>query len=531
MNVTVARAAHGCYVPAAMSDEDLEAELERLRAENQRLKKETGQELHQDFLTLLAHTSDFIYFKDKDSRIRFCSQAMANLCGYRDWREMIGKHDFEIFPEETARIYYDEELPVFREGEPLLDKIDPYIDEKGDRRWVSTCKWPVFGEDGKTVVGIFGISRDVSERKRAEEELQRQVLSNEMLMRSAVDGIHVLDSNGNVRQANDVFCRMLGYTHEEVLKLNVAQWDARWSEDELKNEILPRLLGSREVFETKHRRRDGQTIDVEVSAAGVVIAGERVLFAASRDITERKRAEENIRRFAAELTEANRLKDIFTDVLRHDILNSVNAIALSTELLLRMESDATKIEVLQRVRRSTMNLVEMTVNAAKLASMTAGKALDFFAADPAQTLRSVLPDLEHKLKEKNITLTDHCRGGFSASFNPLVKDVFANLISNAIKYSPSGTRIDIAVEDRGQSWLFSVKDQGEGVPDKHKQKLFNRFERLGKEGVKGSGLGLTITKEIVSLHGGEIWVEDNPGGGSIFFVKFPKMPKAASGGE
>src|ERR1039458_1596520 len=85
-------------------------------------------DLNRDFQTLLARTSDFIYFKDKDSRIRFCSQAMANLCGYRDWREMIGKHDLEIFPEETARIYYEEELPVFRDGTPLLDKVDPYID-------------------------------------------------------------------------------------------------------------------------------------------------------------------------------------------------------------------------------------------------------------------------------------------------------------------------------------------------------------------------------------------------------------------
>ena len=509
-----------------MSAEALDAELHRLRSENDLLKKRSAQELSRDFLTLLAHTSDFIYFKDKDSRIRFCSQVMASLCGYRDWREMIGKHDFEIFPEETARIYYEEELPVFREGKPLLNKVDPYIDEKGERRWVSTNKWPVFGDDGKTVVGIFGISRDVTERMRAEEELRRHALSNEMLLRSATDGIHVLDSGGNVRQANDVFCRMLGYAREEALTLNVAQWDVRWSEHELKDEILPRLLESREVFETKHRRRDGTIIDVEVSATGIEIGGERMLFAASRDITERKQTEEEMRRAAVELAEANRLKDIFTDVLRHDILNPVNAISLSTTLLLKKETDPGKIDLLRKVQRSTANLVEMTVNAATLASATAGRALECSEADPAEVLRSVLPDLEHKLAEKNIRLVDHCHGGFSASFNPMMKDVFANLISNAIKYSPGGTRIDIGLEDRGESWLFSVTDQGEGVPDEHKQKIFNRFERLGKEGVKGSGLGLTITKEIVSLHGGEIWLEDNPSGGSIFYVKLPKTPSA-----
>jgi hypothetical protein len=487
------------------------------------------EELTRDFLTLLAHTPDFIYFKDRDSRIRFCSQAMASLCGYRDWREMIGKHDLELFPAETARIYSEEELPVFREGKPLLNKVDPYIDEHGARRWVLTNKWPVFGDDGKTVVGLFGVSRDISDRKRDEEELRRQAFRSEMLLRTATDGIHVLDLKGNILQVNDSFCEMLGYTREEAMKLNVSQWDARWSERELKEEIIPRIQGRREVFETRHRRRDGQIIDVEVSAAGVDMDGERVLFAAARDITERKQAEHQLRRVAAELAEANRLKDIFTDVLRHDILNPVNAIVVSIELLIRRESDPRKTETLERVRRSALDLAEMTENAAKLAKITAGQELECFDADPIQVLRSVLRDFEPELTERDIALTDHSTGGFVASFNPTMKDVFANLISNAIKYSPRGTRLDVGVEDRGESWVLFVKDQGEGVPDQYKQGIFNRFERHEKAGVKGSGLGLTIAKEIVNLHGGAIWLQDNPSGGSIFFVSLPKRPKARSG--
>lgn len=363
-----------------------------------------------------------------------------------------------------------------------------------------------------------------SSRKRAEAALRRQALRNEMLLRSANDGIHVLDSNGDVLEANDVFCSMLGYSHAEALELNVAQWDARWSPQELMSEIIPRVLQGRQVFETKHRRRDGRIIDVEVSTAGVEIDGVRVLFAASRDITERKRAERELARTAAELTEANRLKDVFTDVLRHDILTPITAVMLSLELLEGMESDPNKTDLLKRARQSARNVAEMTENAARLAAVTAGHALQVVAADPTRVLRSVLPDLEHKLREKDMTLTDQSTGGFSARFSPLMKDVFANLLSNAIKYSPRGTRIDFGVEDRGDSWVLYVRDQGEGIADKYKQTIFNRFERLGKEGVKGSGLGLTITKQIVSLHGGEIWVEDNPTGGSVFFVKIPKSP-------
>ena len=365
--------------------------------------QERLRELDHDFLALLERTGDFIYFKDKNSRIRFCSQAMAELCGFSDWRELIGKHDSEIFPAETAQIYMEEELPVFREGKPLLNKIDPYIARNGERRWVSTNKWPVFGADGTTVVGIFGISRDITERKRAEEEL---------------------------------------------------------------------------------------------------------------------------RAFAADLAEADRLKDIFTDVLRHDILTPVSSIKLTTELLTKWETDPTKVELLKKLQQSALNIEEMTVNAAKLAAVSNDQTPEFVPADPVAILHSVLPDFEHKLHEKEIALDDHSRESFVAHTHPMLKDVMANLISNAIKYSPTGTHIQIGAEDCGDdTWLLWVADEGAGVPDEHKEKIFNRFERLNKEGVKGSGLGLTITKQIVTLHGGKIWVEDNPAGaGSRFLARFPKLP-------
>jgi PAS domain S-box-containing protein len=127
-------------------------------------------ELNNDFVTLLESTGDFVYFKDRDNRFRFCSQTMANITGHRSWRDMIGKDDFEVFPEETARIYREEEQPIFNEGKALLNKVDPYFDTQGERRWVNTNKWPVFDDNG-AVVGIFGISRDVTELKVAEEKL------------------------------------------------------------------------------------------------------------------------------------------------------------------------------------------------------------------------------------------------------------------------------------------------------------------------------------------------------------------------
>ena len=125
-----------------------------------------------DFTALLENTSDFVYFKDENSRFRFCSQSMAKLTGHDNWRDMIGKHDRDIFPEEIARIYAEEELAVFREGKPLLDKTDPFCDVHGKRGWVHTNKWPIFNSDGSEVIGVFGISRDISERKKTDEQIR-----------------------------------------------------------------------------------------------------------------------------------------------------------------------------------------------------------------------------------------------------------------------------------------------------------------------------------------------------------------------
>ena len=119
-------------------------------------------------------------------------------------------------------------------------------------------------------------------------------------MKSAIDGIHILDIHGNIMEANDSFCRMLGYTQEEVAHLNVADWDRNWNREELQ-ERMKRLTqdGVSSTFETTHCRKDGTLIDIEISCTGVDIEGQNYLFASSRDITSRKLAENELRVAAA----------------------------------------------------------------------------------------------------------------------------------------------------------------------------------------------------------------------------------------
>ncbi len=144
---------------------------------------------------------------------------------------------------------------------------------------------------------------------QAAAEVERVSHKNEMLLRTASDGIYIFDLEGNVVQANDAFCRMLGYTSLELLSMNVAQWNAQWPKQELLAKIAA-LGASNPIFETRHRRRDGSIIDVEVSASRVEIEGFPLIYNSARDITERKKTEDALRQNEKRLREAQRVAHI-----------------------------------------------------------------------------------------------------------------------------------------------------------------------------------------------------------------------------
>jgi len=254
--------------------------------------------LNRDFIAMLENTSDFIYFKDRDSRFHFCSQTLANITGHRSWRDMIGKHDTEVFPMDTAKIYVEEELPVFLEGKPLIDRIDPYYDVQGHLGWIHTNKLPVWSDDGKTVVSIFGISRDITERKRIESELQdAKQLSDDII--NGLPGIfYMLDHERRLVRWNSNFCTVTGYTDKEMFNkpaLNViAPADKKLIEQRIK-----------EVFESGNSSVEAEIINRHGEHVPYFFTGRRTtlqdqvyLIGVGQDITERRQMEQQLWKLA-----------------------------------------------------------------------------------------------------------------------------------------------------------------------------------------------------------------------------------------
>ncbi len=149
-------------------------------------------------------------------------------------------------------------------------------------------------------VHVLSLVRDVTERKHAEEALARENERSQSFLRAASDGIHILDADGYVLEASDSFGRMLGYTREELIGSHVSLWDAQWSSEELKTKIEEQIARQKySLFETRHRRKDGKVLDVEITTHPLELDGQPVLFNSARDVSERKRAQAERDRFAA----------------------------------------------------------------------------------------------------------------------------------------------------------------------------------------------------------------------------------------
>lgn len=229
------------------------------------------------------------------------------------------------------------------------------------------------------------------------------------------------------------------------------------------------------------------------------------------------REKRNIR----ELEASNKMKDLFTDILRHDLSNPAWVIQNTTKLMLDDPSADAK-KHLEIIARNVNKQIEMIGSASKLSKLESTKELENESLDLRWVINNVVKDTKHLFKEADMHVDNRVIESMAIKANPMIEDIFFNLMSNTTKYAAEGKKVIIEALEEGKSYKVAVKDFGPGIPDKYKKDIFTRFKRMEKGGTKGTGLGLAIVQRIVALHNGRVWVEDNAPRGSIFYVKLPK---------
>ncbi len=374
------------------------------------------------------------------------------------------------------------------------------------------------GASGRLLAAALAVLLYLSRQDRARLHLLSSVVHD------TPDGIQIAGLDGTIAYSNPAVQEIYGFSPEHYRGRNVSEMNVDPSF--ATRVVLPALAKEgRWAGEIEVKHKSGRTFPIWLTASVVHDDRGRPLAAVGiiRDISDRKRTEEALQQYAWQLEQTSGLKELFADILRHDLMGPASALRASIDLLLRVEPEgAPSRKLLTTAKRSSSSLIDMIESAARYAKLTFPQEIDFAPLDLGEFLATVVGDFELARSERNARIVFEPRGRYPARANPMIQDVFANLVSNALKYGPAAGTVAIEVRDLGDRWQVCVADSGEGVPDADKQRIFTRFERLRKEGVKGVGLGLAIAKRIVDLHGGEIWVEDNPGGGSVFCVALAK---------
>ena len=369
----------------------------------------------------------------------------------------------------------------------------------------------------------LAVVRDIAARMDMESRLAKTKQVMELAMEGADLGMWDWNLRTDEVMYNERWAEMIGYKVKDI-KNNIQSWKKLVHPDDMEvvdNKINEHISRKTPFFEAEFRMKNSKDRWQWILARGKITEWDKNnepfrFTGTTMDLDERKKVEE-------ELRHSNELKDLFTDIMRHDLLNPAGNIRGFSEVLYEMEDDPKKSKIIDSVQRNTNRLIDMIETAAKFAKLEATEELELQGIDIMASLRNVIEQFEQQLHDKNMNLYVRADGNYPAMLNPIVEEIFANYISNAIKYSPENTEISIDVADLNYEWMVTVTDSGEGIPDDSKPLVFDRFKRVNKSGVKGTGLGLAIVKKIAELLGGSVGVENNPeGDGSMFWVKLKK---------
>ncbi len=237
------------------------------------------------------------------------------------------------------------------------------------------------------------------------------------------------------------------------------------------------------------------------------------------EIEERKKVEGQLAERAEDLERLNEVKSIYTDILRHDLINPASAIKGFAGVVSRDIPDGPNKRYLKIIVENSERIIDMINAATEFSRLEESRELELYPMDLSDTINNSIAALKPNSDESNISVELKSPARYNVLANPILQTVFTNLISNAIKYSPEGSSVFIDVEDADKFWKVTVKDRGEGVEDADKPFIFDRFRRASKGKAKGTGLGLAIVKRIIELHNGDTGITDNPDGvGSVFWV-------------
>lgn len=523
---------------------------------------------------LLDYIPDRIYFKDKQGAFVLVSRSEAEYLGAAEPAEVIGKTDFDFFEHSLAQAALEDEQELMRRGKSITGKEEKKRLLDGRTGWALVTKIPLRDADGG-IIGTCGISKDITALKETEEalykantalasqkalleqsmaelqqtklELQQQLALRERvedeLVRAkreaeeassglgpffqvALDMLCIAGMDGYFKRINPAFCTTLGYTEEEMLSQPFLAFVHPEDRDKTVAAVEQLEAGLNLVnFVNRYHHKDGSFLWIEWTAAPN--AGNTAIYAAARNITLRIQTEDELRLAREAAEAANQAKSTFLANMSHEIRTPMNGVLGMTELLLNTRMTVDQRGYLNLVRQSADSLMTVLNDILDFSKIEAGKLdLDSHEFDLRDAIGDTLQTLAIRSTEKDIELAylvksdvpDCLIGDISR-----LRQIILNLVGNAIKFTPRGEIVvELRVESRTEDQVtlhVQVSDTGIGIAKDKQARVFESFtqaESCTTRRFGGTGLGLTISRQLVELMKGRMWLESEPGKGSVF---------------
>jgi PAS domain S-box-containing protein len=384
-----------------------------------------------------------------------------------------------------------------------------------------------------------GIVRDITERKQAEEELRRAEERMRSVVNHVIDGIITIDEHGQIESFNPAAEKLFGYKKDEVFGQNVKALMPEPYHGEHDGYISNYLrTGEAKIIgigrEVVGRRKDGSTFPMELAVSAFHIGPRRYFTGIVRDITERKRLEQELRQRVDELAEADRQKNEFLAMLAHELRNPMAPICNALHLMKMPGAESAMVEeareMMERQMHHLVRLVDDLLDVSRIirGNIELRKERLDLAVAVARAVETAHPVIDAHGHELNVSLPEH--PVFVEADLIRLAQIIANLLTNAAKYTNSAGRIWLTVEREDGHGVVRVRDSGIGIVPELLPRLFDVFfqgDRSLARSQGGLGIGLTLVKRLVEMHGGTVTGSSaGLGLGSEFVIRLPALSEA-----
>lgn len=519
-----------------MQTHQLEVQREELLVQKKELQAQREQlsESEERSRLLLESTAEGIYGNDAQGVIRFVNPAACQMLGY-EASELLGQPAHATFHHHypDGRVYPREKCPMWvavTEGKSAHVE-DEYLWRRDGSGLPVEYRATPMRKDG-ALVGCVVSFMDVTARKASERLLKETEEYFRGVLERAPDGILVVDADGRIRLANAQCENLFGYTREELIgqQVEILVPDGiRPQHPELRASFhrapTTRAMGAKS--ELHARRKDGSLFPVDIGLSPLPgHNGANIQVAVSiRDITERKQAEVELKAAKQKAEEATRLKSLFLANMSHEIRTPMNAIIGLSHLALKTPLSSKQRDYISKVHNAGTSLLAIINDILDFSKIEAGR-LDIetteFRLD--DVISSVTTVTGQKATDKGLELLAHVAPGIPQSLrgDPLrLGQILTNLVNNSVKFTERGEIVVSAalLQQTGEKCQLkvSVRDTGIGMTKGQAAKLFQPFTQADMSTTRkygGTGLGLTVSRRLVELMGGQIWLDSEPGVGT-----------------